>query len=177
LTYLKAFKGWLGYPRLGPWVIPTQPHEPGPSRQTLAVYGKARSFLPTAKATFRLLADSMLAGPKLAGPKLSDLGDDLPGPVGLPAGRAVARLALIADKDLLLEFAAIASCPVTPLAGRDNAAAGGAVVPADAVTQRGADGAVLCREVVLALVVVQRLGNLQGKDGIDRPIVVVPPPV
>src|SRR3546814_1398802 len=47
----------------------------------------------------RLYRARLLRGP---------LGDDLPGAVGLAAGDAVAGLELVADGDLVLEFAAVA---------------------------------------------------------------------
>src|SRR3546814_13242808 len=83
----------------------------------------------------RLYRARLLRGP---------LGDDLPGAVGLAAGDAVAGLELVADGDLVLEFAAVAPAPVGAVADRRHAAVDAAGLPFDAFEI----GRASCRERV-----------------------------
>ena len=139
-------------------MIPTQPHEPEPSREIRVVCGKA----------LRLFHVSEGSGAS----RQTELGYDLPGTVRLPASDAIARLPLVSDVDILLKLAAIASARIIPLAGRNHAAMSSAIVPANLFADRRRGSAVLCPGITLALAFVQHVDDLQGKNRIEDPIVV-----
>src|SRR3546814_4089051 len=91
------------------------------------------------------------------------LGDDLPGAVGLAAGDAVGGLELVADGDLVLEFAAVAPAPVGAVADRRHAAVDAAGLPFDAFADGHRHGALLRPGVALLLAFVQGVDELQGE--------------